>query len=916
MVRYVYGFAGGKSDGNSSMKQLLGGKGAGLCEMTAWGLPVPAGFVISTECCQLHEATDGKYNDDMRAQVMKGIEEIEAARGLKFGALDNPLLLSVRSGAAVSMPGMMDTVLNLGLRDDVVAKWAAKGNEQFIWDSYRRFIAMFSNVVGQLDMEPFEHALQGIKDDMDKKSPKKDGSKHTDQDITVASLKNLVKEYKGFYSKQTGKTFPEDPHEQLWMAIKAVFGSWNNARAIKYREMNNLKGLIGTAVTVQSMVFGNFDNNSATGVAFSRDPSTGENSFYGEYLINAQGEDVVAGIRTPQQITLEGSRKWAVRMGIDEKDRASKFPSMEESMPACFKEFVQIKDMLEKRYTDMQDMEFTIQEGKFYFLQSRSGKRTALAAAQIAVDMVQEKLISREEAVMRNDPSQVTQLLLPSFAPGATRKVLTKGLPASPGAAVGQIVFSAPDAEAQAKKGKKVVMVRLETSPEDLVGMASADGILTARGGMTSHAAVVARGMGKCCICGCSDLVVNADSIAIGDRTFKEGDWISLDGTTGEVLDGQMQTVPATVSSGPFGQILSWAREFRKLGVRTNADTPKDAAKALEFGADGIGLCRTEHMFFEGNRIDAVREMMLAETEVERKEGLKKILPFQRDDFTGLFKAMESRPCTIRLLDPPMHEFMPHDRKTMEELAPKIGKSADWIHSRVESLQESNPMLGLRGVRLGILYPEIFETQVQALFEAACNVAAENKSVTLHPEVMIPLVGKTREYTLMKERTVEVAEKILKSRGVTNVEYKVGTMIEVPRAALTANEIGAEAEFFSFGTNDLTQMGCGFSRDDSGVFLKEYVKLGIYDQDPFQVLDQEGVGQLVQMAVQKGRSVRPGLKCGICGEHGGEPSSVKFCHSIGLDYVSCSPFRVPVAILAAAQAAIADKSAPAAKSKL
>merc|ERR1712241_210024 len=562
-------------------------------------------------------------------------------------------------------------------------------------------------------------------------------------------------------------------------------------------------------------------------------------------------------------------------------------------------------------------MEFTIQEGKFFFLQSRSGKRTALAAATIAVDMVNEGLISKEETVMRQDPSQASQLLLPSFAPGVVRNVLTKGLPASPGAAVGQIVFSAPDAEAAAKKGKKVIMVRLETSPEDLVGMASAQGILTARGGMTSHAAVVARGMGKCCICGCNELEVKPGEVLIAGKIFKEGDWISLDGTTGEVLDGQMATQAAQVNEGPFGQILQWAQEFKRLGVRTNADTPKDAAKALEFGADGLGLCRTEHMFFEGNRIDAVREMMLAETEAERKDGLKKILPFQRDDFEGLFRAMQSRPMTIRLLDPPMHEFMPHERAAMEDLAPKIGKGANWIADRVESLAESNPMLGLRGVRLGILYPEIFETQVQALFEAACNIASQNNSLTLHPEVMIPLVGKTKEYTLMKDRVVSVAEGILKSRGVTNVSYTVGTMIEVPRAALTANEIGAEAEFFSFGTNDLTQMGCGFSRDDSGPFLKEYVKLGIYDQDPFRVLDQEGVGQLVEMAVHKGRSVRPGLKCGICGEHGGEPTTVKYCHKIGLDYVSCSPFRVPVAILAATQAAITDKTVPPApKSKL
>jgi len=815
--------------------------------------------------------------------------------------------VSVRSGAAISMPGMMDTVLNLGLNDKVVARWAEKsGNDRWVWDSYRRFIAMFSNIVGQLNMEPFEELLDETKHELDSSNPLPGGRKHADCDIPVAKLKEIAGKYKEFYRQQMGYDFPQGPLAQLWLAINAVFGSWDNSRAIKYREMNNIKGLLGTAVTVQSMVFGNYDNTSATGVAFSRNPSNGTNEFYGEYLINAQGEDVVAGIRTPQQITLAGSREWAQRMGVSEEDRASKFESMEESMPDCYKELVRIKNILEKGQADMQDMEFTIEQNIVYFLQTRVGKRTAAAAAKIAVDMVDEGLIDKREAVMRMDGKQVTQLLLPSFKAGAARTLIAKGLPASPGAAVGQIVFTAADAESWKKEGKKTIMVRQETSPEDLGGMDAAEGILTARGGMTSHAAVVARGMGKCCIAGCGDLDIKQKTMKIGDKVWQEGDWISLDGTAGEVLDGQVPLQPAEVSDGPFSKIMKWADEFRTLGVRTNADTPKDAAKALEFGAEGIGLVRTEHMFFEGDRIDAVREMMLADTKEDRVAGLKKIFPYQREDFKNLFKVMAGRPVTLRLLDPPMHEFMPHEKEAQELLAPKIGKTAEWIAARVHSLEECNPMLGHRGVRLGLTYPEIYETQVEAIFEAACDVVAERGAPPV-VEVMIPLVGKVEELRIMKEKCVAMADTVLKRRDCPQMEYKMGTMIEVPRAALTADKIAAEAEFFSFGTNDLTQMGCGFSRDDSGVFLKEYVRLGIYDEDPFQALDQDGIGQLVEIAVQKGRATRPGMKCGICGEHGGEPSSVKFCHRVGLDYVSCSPFRVPVAIIAAAQAAIEEE---------
>jgi len=905
MTKYVVSFGDGEADGDASMTNLLGGKGANLCEMVKLNLPIPPGFIISTQCCQ-YFSQQGKYPDEVRAAVDDAIKLMERRVGRKFGDPVNPLLLSIRSGAAVSLPGMMDTVLNLGLTDASVKAQVAKGGDvHFVWDSYRRFIAMYSNVVKQLDMHPFEHELDQAKKHLDKVHPLPGGKKYADKDVPVAQVERIVKTYQTLYKKQTGQDFPQDPLGQLWDSINAVFRSWDNDRAVKYREMNNIRGLMGTAVTVQSMVFGNLNNNSATGVAFSRNPANGDPFLYGEYLINAQGEDVVAGIRTPQQVTKRGSLEWAKRMSISEKSRTTDFPSMEESMPSQYAELMRITNILEARFKDLQDMEFTVEDGKVWFLQTRSGKRTAQAAVKIAVDMVREGMIDKAEAVMRQDAGQLNQLLLPSFDPKATRTLISRGLPASPGAAVGQVVFSAEDAVKWKADKKKTIMVRMETSPEDLVGMDAAEGILTARGGMTSHAAVVARGMGKTCVSGVGDLEVTGKQATIGGRVLKEGDWISLDGTAGEVLEGQVALVTPSTEGGTLAQVMSWANEFRRLGVRTNADTPKDAAIARAFGAEGIGLCRTEHMFFEGTRIDSVRAMMLATEESERKTALVPIKEFQKNDFKGLFLAMKGLPVTIRLLDPPLHEFMPHGKPEQEALAPKIGKSAEWVANRVHALAESNPMLGHRGVRLGITYPEIYETQVEAVIEAAIEVSKE-LGTEIVPEIMIPLIGKVEELGWMRERCVRAAEASIKRLGSTQ-KYMMGTMIEVPRAALTANEVAAEAEFFSFGTNDLTQMTCGFSRDDSAVFLKEYVKLGIYDQDPFQVLDQTGVGMLIEMAVKKGRSVRPKLKCGICGEHGGEPSSVKFCHRVGLDYVSCSPFRVPVAILAAAQAAIEEK---------
>lgn len=905
--KFVYPFANGKSEGQSSMKYLLGGKGANLCEMTNLGLPVPPGFTITTECCEYYEKSGGKYPEEVTAQVEEAMRIVEQSMGQKWGDPKKPLLLSVRSGAAASMPGMMDTVLNLGLTDSTVRAFAAAtGQDAFVWDSYRRFIAMYSNVVGQCDMEPFEHELWGTK--------KRIGVT-ADCDIPVSELKRICEVFKGIWQKQKGSAFPQDPHSQLWESINAVFRSWGNPRAVRYRKMNLIKGLVGTAVNVQAMVYGNFNNNSATGVCFSRNPANGDPRFYGEWLVNAQGEDVVAGIRTPQQITKEASLEWAGEHSIPESDRRSKFPSMEETMPKLFGQLVDLKNLLEKHFRDMQDMEFTIQDGTLYFLQTRSGKRTTSAAVRIATDMVNEGMISKREAVMRVNAEQVDQLLHPFIDPKASVEILAKGLPASPGAAVGQIVFTAEAAEHWKAEGKNVIMVRTETSPEDLGGMDAAQGILTARGGMTSHAAVVARGMGKCCVCGVSEMVVDykAKTATIKGKVLGEGEWISINGTKGDVILGKAPLVKPDLH-GPFGIILKWASEYRRLGVRANADTPKDAQTAFQFGAEGIGLCRTEHMFFDGDRIDAVREMILATDTAGRKKALEKIIPYQRADFVGIFKAMRGAPCTIRLLDPPLHEFVPHDQKAQEDLARKLGLSAAHVAKRVQALSESNPMLGHRGVRLGITYPEIYDAQCVAIFEAAVDVQQET-GMKISPEIMIPLVGKVEELSIMKKRCITVGEGILAKRGARDFHYTVGTMIEVPRAAVTADKIAEEAEFFSFGTNDLTQMGCGFSRDDSASFLKDYVKQGIYDRDPFQVLDQEGVGELLRMAVQKGRATKPMLKCGICGEHGGEPNSVKFCHRVGLNYVSCSPFRVPVAILAAGQAAIEEEDELAAQRK-
>ncbi len=871
--KYVYFFGGGKADGRADMKDILGGKGANLAEMTNLGVPVPPGFTISAEVCDYFYKHGRKYPDGLREEVEKNLKKLEEITGKKFGDKNNPLLVSVRSGAAISMPGMMDTVLNLGLNDEVVEGLAKlTNNERFAWDSYRRFIQMFGNVVMGIDHDEFEKILDAQK--------KKKGVTQ-DTDLTTEDLKEVVKEYKKLFKEKTGEDFPQDPMDQLWKAIDAVFGSWNNERAIKYREINDIKGLLGTAVNVQTMVFGNMGEDSGTGVAFSRDPSTGEKKFYGEFLMNAQGEDVVAGIRTPE--TLE---------------------DMKRDMPDIYNQLVEIKDKLEKHYKDMQDMEFTIEKGKLYMLQTRTGKRTAQAAVKIAVDMVKEGLIDKETAILRVSPSQLDQLLHPMIDPKAKVEVIAKGLPASPGAAVGQIVFTAKDAEEQAAKGKQVILVRVETSPEDIGGMNAAQGILTARGGMTSHAAVVARGMGKCCVVGCSDVHILSDKeCEIGGIKFKEGDWITINGTTGEVIKGKAELVEPE-PTGDFAELMSWADEIRKLKVRTNADTPKDARNARKLGAEGIGLCRTEHMFFEGNRIDAVREMILAEDVEGRKKALAKLLPMQQGDFEGIFKEMDGLPVTIRLLDPPLHEFLPKKDEEIEALAKDMGVSFEDLKKKVESLTEFNPMLGHRGCRLGITYPEIYEMQVEAIFRAACNMTKQG--VKVEPEVMIPLVGTVKELSILRELTEKTAERVMKEEGV-EVKYMVGTMIEVPRAALVADTIAEVGEFFSFGTNDLTQMTFGYSRDDAGVFLPEYIEKGILEKDPFQVLDQEGVGQLIKMGIEKGRSTRKDLKVGICGEHGGEPSSVEFCHKVGMNYVSCSPFRVPIARLAAAQAVVKEK---------
>ena len=899
----VYTFGNGKAEGRADMRNLLGGKGANLAEMNLIGVPVPPGFTITTDVCNEYFE---KGKDDVVAllkdDVAKAVSHIENLMNSKFGDVDNPLLVSVRSGARASMPGMMDTILNLGLNDDVVEGLAKKtGNERFAYDSYRRFVQMYGDVVlgmkpvNKEDIDPFEAIIQKVKAQR---------GITLDNEMNVDELKQLVKLFKTAIKDQTGKDFPTDPMEQLWGAICAVFDSWMNERAILYRKMEGIPAEWGTAVTVMAMVFGNMGNTSATGVCFSRDAATGENIFNGEYLVNAQGEDVVAGIRTPQQITKEGSRRWATQQGIDESVRASKYPSMEEAMPEIFAQLNALQDKLEKHYHDMQDMEFTVQEGKLWFLQTRNGKRTGTAMVKIAMDLLREGEIDEKTALLRCEPNKLDELLHPVFDKEAQKKarVLTRGLPASPGAACGQIVFFADDAEEWHANGHQVVMVRIETSPEDLAGMSAAEGILTARGGMTSHAAVVARGMGKCCVSGAGAINVDykARTVEIDGVVLKEGDYLSLNGSTGEVYYGEVKTKPAEVT-GDFAALMELCNKYTKLVVRTNADTPHDAEVARNFGAVGIGLCRTEHMFFENEKIKAMREMILADTVEGREKALEKLLPYQKQDFYGILKAMDGYPVNIRLLDPPLHEFVPHDLAGQEAMAKEMGVSVQEIQHRVNSLSEHNPMLGHRGCRLGNTYPEITAMQTKAILGAAIQLKKEGHDP--HPEIMVPLIGIVNEFDAQEKVIRDTAKALFKEEGV-EIPFRVGTMIEIPRAALTADNIAKKAEYFSFGTNDLTQMTFGYSRDDIASFLPVYLDKKILNVDPFQVLDQNGVGQLIKMAVDKGRNTRPNLTCGICGEHGGEPSSVKFCHKVGLNYVSCSPFRVPIARLAAAQAAI------------
>lgn len=885
MTKWVYKFGDGKAEGHASDKNLLGGKGANLAEMSSIGIPVPPGFTVTTEVCTYFYENGKTFPADLAEQVKDGVAHCEAIVGRKFADPENPLLFSVRSGARVSMPGMMDTVLNLGLNDKTVKGLAkASGNERFAYDSYRRFIQMYSNVVLNMDHHAFEHALEGMKNAKGYKS---------DVELTVDDLKALIEEYKKI-GAAAGKPVPQDPQEQLWGGIGAVFNSWMVDRAIYYRKLNNIPESWGTAVNVQTMVFGNSGDNSATGVCFSRDPSTGRNVFYGEYLKNAQGEDVVAGIRTPQQMSKEGK-----------KERGSDLPCLEEEMPELYKQLVEIRETLEKHYRDMQDMEFTIQDGKLYMLQTRNGKRTGAAALKIAVDMVNEGLIDKKTALTRVEPAQLDSLLHPTLDPKAKKeaKVITSALPASPGAAVGQVVFSADEAEKWAEEGKKVVLVRIETSPEDIHGMHVSQGILTARGGMTSHAAVVARGMGTPAVCGAGDVKIDyaAKQFKVGDVVVKEGDVITLDGSTGEVILGAVATKEPELV-GDFGLLMGWADEIRVLKVRTNADTPHDAEVARKFGAEGIGLCRTEHMFFDPNRIGHMREMILASNEADRRKALAKLLPYQREDFKGLFVAMDGLHVTIRLLDPPLHEFLPQKESEQREIAKELGIDLEAVKNRVNQLHEANPMLGHRGCRLGVTYPEIYEMQAQAIFEAAVE-ASKELGKQVEPEVMIPLVGTKKELDLMKAAVDKMADEVMAKAG-KKFNYTVGTMIELPRAALTADKIAETAEFFSFGTNDLTQTTLGMSRDDAGSFLPEYVKKGIYARDPFATIDEEGVGEMVRIAVEKGRKTRPNIKLGICGEHGGDPTTIDFCHRVGLTYVSCSPYRVPIARLAAAQAAV------------
>ena len=899
----VYTFGNGKAEGKADMRELLGGKGANLAEMNLIGVPVPPGFTITTEVCtEYYDLGKDKVVELLREDVEKAIANIENLMNSKFGDVENPLLVSVRSGARASMPGMMDTILNLGLNDEVVEGLTRKtGRPRFAWDSYRRFVQMYGDVVlgmkpvNKDDIDPFEAIIEEVKEAKGVK---------LDNELEVEDLKELVKRFKAAVKEQTGQDFPTSAYEQLWGAVCAVFRSWMNERAILYRKMEGIPAEWGTAVTVQAMVFGNMGDTSATGVCFSRDAGNGEDLFNGEYLINAQGEDVVAGIRTPQQITKIGSQRWAQLAGVSEEERAAKYPSMEEAMPEIYQELDALQTKLENHYKDMQDMEFTVQEGKLWFLQTRNGKRTGAAMVKIAMDLLHQGMIDEKTALMRVEPNKLDELLHPVFDKDALKaaKVLTRGLPASPGAATGQIVFFADDAAEWHAAGKRVVMVRIETSPEDLAGMAVAEGILTARGGMTSHAAVVARGMGKCCVSGAGALNIDykARTVEIDGVVLKEGDYISLNGSTGVVYNGKVETKAAELS-GDFAELMTLADKYTRLQVRTNADTPHDAEVARNFGAVGIGLCRTEHMFFEGEKIKAMREMILAEDAEGRRKALAKILPYQQADFKGIFKAMAGCPVTVRLLDPPLHEFVPHDLKGQQEMADTMGVSLQYIQQRVESLCEHNPMLGHRGCRLGNTYPEITQMQTRAILGAALELKKEG--VETHPEIMVPLTGILYEFKEQENVIRTEAAKLFEELG-DSIDFKVGTMIEIPRAALTADRIASSAEFFSFGTNDLTQMTFGYSRDDIASFLPVYLEKKILKVDPFQVLDQNGVGQLVRMATEKGRAIRPDLKCGICGEHGGEPSSVKFCHKVGLNYVSCSPFRVPIARIAAAQAAI------------
>ena len=902
--KFVYVFGQSKTEGAADMKNLLGGKGANLAEMCKLGIAVPPGLTISTEACAVYtEQGEKGIKGLIEAEVKAAVAFVEKEIGKKFGDAADPLLMSVRSGSRASMPGMMDTILNLGLNDEAVAGLAKKsGNERFAWDSYRRFIQMYGDVVMGLkpeskeDHDPFEEIIDEIKE--------KKGVE-LDTQLSADDLKHMVAEFKKLIKTRLGREFPNDPWEQLWGAVFAVFQSWNNDRAVYYRQLNDIPDAWGTAVNVQSMVFGNLGDTSGTGVCFTRDAGTGENVFNGEFLINAQGEDVVAGIRTPQQITLAGSRQWAVLAKVEEAERKAKFPSLEELMPLMYKELVETELKLEKHYKDMQDIEFTIQEGKLWLLQTRSGKRTGAAMVRIAMEMCDEKMIDEKTAILRVTPERLDDLLHPIFDPKEIKKAtaIASGLPASPGAATGQIVFFADDAEAWVKNGKDIILVRQETSPEDLRGMTVAKGILTARGGMTSHAAVVARGMGKCCVSGAGGVRIDprARTMIAEGKTYKEGDWISLDGSTGKVYEGKVATKDAELS-GDFGRLMAMADKYKRLDIRANADGPGDAKVARGFGAIGVGLCRTEHMFFEGERITSVRKMILSQDETGRRAALATLLPIQRGDFLGLFNEMDGLPVTIRLLDPPLHEFLPHDEANQRLMAKEMGVSYEEIKNRVDDLHEANPMMGHRGCRLGVSYPEIPEMQARAIIEAALE-SKKAKGVTPKVEIMVPLVGTVREYKLQEKIIRATAEAVFKERG-EKIAYMVGTMIETPRGALTADEIGKEAEFFSFGTNDLTQMTLGFSRDDIVKFLPSYLAQGIYEKDPFQTIDQTGVGQLVKMAVERGQSTHKGIKLGVCGEHGGDPASIDFFHRVGLNYVSCSPFRVPIARLAAAHAAL------------